>query len=210
MKIEKTFIVSLPNRLFDRLIPLIDYVKEIDLDYFVVSAIKKDNGKVGLIKTVYKLFSDCIDLGLRNILVLEDDCRFLINPIETINKCFEQLPEDYDMLYLSCNLWQNHVYKYSENLIQLEDAYTTHCVIYSESGIRKVLEAINENNDLLPLDVLIKEKIMPDKKCFCSFPILAKQMDSFSDIENKEVKYSRFIEDRFEEKTKHLKNNLEV
>ena len=203
MKIEKTFIISLPGRL-DRLIPLIDYLKSIGFDYSVVSAIKNSDGRKGLILTIEKLFGDILKEDGDIFLILEDDCKFLTNPIDTIEKCFEQLSDDFDMLFLGCNLWQNKVEKYSENLILLQDAYALHSVIYSRNGMAKILGAIHEMKDVVPLDVLIKEKVMVENKCFCSIPMITTQIDSYSDIEKRNTKYSKFLEERFAEKTKHL------
>lgn len=206
MKIDKTFIISLPHRLTDRLVPLIDYLKGIGLDYHTYSAIRNNDGRLGLIKTIQRLFAELVSNKYdHTFLVLEDDCRFLINPIETIKKCFKQLPEDWDCLSLGCNLWQSHVYKYSENLIQLSDSYSTHSIVYSKIGMVKVLNAIETMTGVVPLDVLIKERVMQDNKCFCTFPILTTQCEGFSDIENKIVNYNSIIEKRFADRTAHLK-----
>lgn len=209
--IDRTYIISLPDRLTDRLIPLIDYLKSIDLDYSVFLAIKDRDGKRGLIFSIEKLFTEILkehfNLEQPIFLILEDDCKFLSDPREVIKKCLQQLPKDFDMLFLGCNLWQNHVYKYRDNLIKLDDAYATQSIIYSKKGIEKVLNVIHEfekNEIIIPYDVLIKEFIMPDGKCFCSFPNLTTQLNGFSDIEQKEVKYSKFLEHRFTEQTKHL------
>lgn len=204
MNISKTFIISLPHRLTDRLIPLIDYLKSIGLDYFVHGAIKDNDGRKGLVETIKQLFNESINQKLEIIMVLEDDCSFIENPKNIIDRCLGQLPQDFDMCSLGCNLWQSHVYKYSENLIQLSDAYATHAVIYSKSGMDKILKAINENNPFLPLDVLIKERIMLDGKCFCSLPMAATQIISYSDIENKITNWGKVLQERFKEKTAHL------
>lgn len=210
MKIEKTFILSLPSRLVDRLIPLIDYLKSIDLDYFVWGAFKECDGRVGLIKTIKSLFTDVLKTDIQIVLVLEDDCFFLQNPIGIIDKCLQQLPADFDLCYLGCNLWQDQIHKYSDNLLQVTDVYGTQSIIYSRAGIQKILDVINEieiniMQPVIPYDVIIKEKIMSDGKCFCSFPNLTTQTVSYSDIENKVTDWSRVLETRFLEKTKHLK-----
>lgn len=213
MKIEKTFIISLPFRLVDRLIPLIDYLKSIELDYFVWGAFKQCDGRVGLIKTIKSLFTDVLKTDKQVILVLEDDCFFLQNPIGIIDKCLQQLPEDFDLCYLGCNLWQENIHKHSDNLLQVTDVYGTQSIIYSRTGMQKIVDAIIEiETDIMqpikPYDVIIKEKIMPDGKCFCSFPNLTSQIVSHSDIENKVTDWRRVLETRFTEKTAHLKNNL--
>ncbi len=204
MNIDKTFIINLVPRI-DRLIPLIDNLKELGFDYWPFHATKHKVGWIGLLHTMRQLIKQVIlETPFTCVLILEDDARFIINPTETIEKCLVQLPEDFDLLFLGCNLWQSHVYKYSDNLIQLSDAYATHAIVYSRKGLEKVLMAIEDNLDGVPFDILLKNKLMPDGKCFCSFPLLATQITSYSDIENKVTDWSRVLEVRFKEKTAHL------
>lgn len=209
--IDKTFILSLRNRYADRLVPLINHLQELDFkDYKIYEAIKDEIGAFGLIRTIYNLFTESLCNGLENILVLEDDVIFLKPDINSrIESLLKQLPETYDCLFFGCNLWQTIVYKYSPNLIQLYDAYGTQSVLYSKSGMGKIVKAIEEMKGVVPLDILIKEKVMPDGNVFCAFPSLTSQIVSYSDIENKVIDWSKILELRFEERTKHLKNNLE-
>lgn len=212
MKIDKTFIISLRDRYEDRLVPLINHLQELDFkDYYIYAATKNEIGALGLLETMYSLLSECLTAGLNNVLICEDDLVFIKpHPNEIIEKCLEQLPDNYDCLFLGCNLWQTIVYKYSPNLIQLYDSYATQSVLYSKSAMIKIVKAIEEMKGIVPLDILIKEKIMPDGNTYCAFPNLTSQINSYSDIERKYIDYSKILEERFEERTKHLKNNLEV
>lgn len=208
IKIQKTFIISLESRFEDRLLPLIERLADIGFDvspFFVYKAISNDNGGMGLIQTIKNLFEECLAKGLKTIMVFEDDVEFIRSDVnEQINKCLTELPMDFDLLFLGCNLWQNVVYKHSHSLVQLYDAYALQSVIYSESGMRKVLKAINEMESYVPLDVLIQQNIMKDGKVFCSFPALTSQKISYSNIEKKEVNYFDILQKRFSERTKHL------
>lgn len=206
MKIDKTFILSLSERKTDRLLPLIEHLKEMEWDnYEVVEATKLSDGKLGLIISVAHLLRQLIyNEEISCVLICEDDFRFLQPAQEIIDKCLEQVGEDFDLIYLGCNLWQTEVKLFSENLIQLNDAYALHSVIYSKSGMKKVLKAIEEMLVTIPLDVLIKDKVLPDGKSFCAFPILTTQISGQSDIEKKFVDWSKVLQDRFNEKTKHL------
>ncbi len=203
-----TFIISLKERLITRLIPLIDYVKSIGLDYSVHPATKDDDGRRGLILSIQQLLYKCVEENLECILVLEDDCKFIRdNTMEIVDKCLEQLPEDYDMLFLGCFLTQKLIHKYSENLLQLSEARATQSIIYSKKGMIKLLKALENprgSRTVVPLDDVIQQKIMRDKKTFCSFPNLTSQHSGFSDIEKKSVSYSKWLEENFTKKTAHL------
>jgi len=218
IKINNIFILSLKERHKDRLVPLIYKLYELDIKHFRdYTAIKNDNGALGLLKTVENLFTECLNNSFafdkyfnqkntyENILVFEDDVSFLRNDFnEQVEKVLEQLPLDYDCCFLGCNLFQTIIYKYSPNLLQLYDAFGLQSVIYSRKGMEKILEAIKEMETFIPLDVLIQKKIMPDGKCYCSFPSLTSQIVSYSDIENKVMDWRNVLETRFNERTKHL------
>lgn len=206
MRIDKTFIISLPERKEDRLIPLLFKLHELGFeDYKIYAATKDKNGALGLIHTIKKLFKECIELGLENVLVFEDDVYFLRDDIiKQIDICTEQLPTDYECLYLGCNLWQNVNFLHSPNLIPLYDSYALQSVIYSKQAMIKIVESIDNMKAFVPLDVLIQNRLMPHGKCFASFPNLTSQIVSFSNIQNKIQDWQNVLETRFTERTKHL------
>ncbi len=204
MQPNKIFCISLPER-EDRRIHIENELTKHGLEFRFWRAIKMDNGVQGLLETMKGLLNHAITIGYENVLICEDDCKFIVdNPKVIIDKCMKQLPPDFDLCYLGVNLWQEEVKLYRKNLIKLTDAYATHCILYSRKGMSKLLFALTENENNTPLDILIKEKIMPDEKCFCSFPFIASQVNSYSDIQNKNQEYAKFLEQRFIEKTKHL------
>lgn len=210
MIINSTFLLNLESRT-DRLKHSMSELKKHGIDYTLIKSIKFDNGRLGLIYTMRRLFEDCLSSGYENVLVIEDDILFLEEEAKkSIYWCADQLPNDYDMLLMGCNLFQNEVELYSSNLIKVTGACATHCILYSKNGIKKALAAINnqlENVDMeniIPLDMIYVDKIQKDGKCFCCYPMIATQMNGVSDIENKYVDYDRFLTNRFAEKTKHL------
>lgn len=208
MKIEKVFVISLPERLNDRLYFLSKRLVEEGIEFEVVEAIRSDNGVDGLAKTFHKLFTSCVDKGYRNVLVLEDDCEFIVDkPFELIGKCMMQLPFNFDLLYCGCNLFQTNVSLSSANLIQVLGAWALHAVVYSAIGMRKVLKAIETRTIGIPLDSVIVDKVQSDGLSFCSYPMIATQKNGFSDIMKAEVNYDRFLLNRFIERTKKLSGN---
>lgn len=206
MKIARTVIISLPERKEDRLIPLENHLKDVGWnDYEIFDATKLSDGKLGLIVSATHLLKKLISENIDCALILEDDMRFIVDsPKEIIDKCLEQAGEDFDLIYLGCNLWQTHIHKHADNLLKVDDVYGLHSVIYSKSGMKKVLKAINEMLVTIPLDVLIKDKVLCDGNSFCSFPTLTKQIESYSNIEKKIINWDKVLQERFNERTKHL------
>lgn len=211
MIINSTFLLNLESRP-DRLEHSRLELKKHGINYTLIKSIKFDNGRLGLIYTMKRLFEDCLSNGYENILVMEDDVLFLVKEVKrSIYWCVDQLPNDYDMLLVGCNLFQNDVELYSENLIKVTGACATHCIIYSKNGVKKALTEINNQLDnveiekIIPLDMIYVDKIQKDGKCFCCYPMIATQINGVSDIENRYVDYNRFLTSRFAEKTKHLK-----
>lgn len=200
----KVFMVGLPDRQ-DRRKHIVAELLKHGFEYNTWSAIKMEDGAQGLVETMKHLLEYAIDHNIERILVIEDDAKFLVdNPKLVITACLSQLPDDFDCCYFGVTLLQNKPTLYSANLIQLTNGLATHCIMYSKQGMVKLLAAIKDSPGI-QLDKIIRDKIMvPDGKCFASFPILATQIDSYSDIQKSEMKYARHIEDQFYEKTKYL------
>ena len=62
------------------------------------SAIKHDDGRIGLIKSFLGIFEYAKSKNLNNILIFEDDVTFIKenNPLETLSKSLEQIDNDLD------------------------------------------------------------------------------------------------------------------
>lgn len=202
MRIEKTYIVNLEERI-DRLVPLIDKLKSINFPYWVFKAEKNKDGKLGLLHTMKKLLSEALLEGHKIILVLEDDIKFLTDDMLCVQLYMEQLPEKWDCLYLGINLFEDNVKLFSSNLIKIKSGYSSHAIVYHRRGMMKILQAILDN-ETLPYDELLVKYVQPLGNCYCTFPMVFSQHSGYSDIENKEVNYEKYLDNRFKEKTAHL------
>lgn len=201
----EVIIISLPERLNDRLVHLKSFLQKENIDFIIVDAIKKNNGAEGLIDTMRKVYEMCLRSDQGQFLILEDDCTFIVDkPFELIEKCMLQLPPNFDLMYCGCNLFQTEVELYTPNLIQVLGAWSTHSIVYSRKGIEKCLKAIEERDNNLPLDTLIVEKVQCDGHSFCTMPMIVTQSDGYSDIAQKNVSYSEFLTDRFLDRTKNI------
>lgn len=134
---------------------------------------------------------------VRNVLIFEDDVQFLYNANEVLIKSLEQLPKDWDMLYLGANI-ERPAYQVSENLAKLTFAYSTHAyaVNLQYSSVSTDLININIDPETIHNDVEYNNRIIPNYNCYVCVPIIATQRASYSDIEKKFMSYD-WMEERF-------------
>lgn len=205
--VDKTFVINLDERQ-DRLNYITNHLNDVGIHNFErVSSTKinfeSDISKIKLaqiscfhshLKTLRKAYH----LNLNNILILEDDCKF-------INKKLNFTFNDYDILYLGCNrkiyknenklIYISDIEKVNENIVKINECGTTHAIMYSRYFIQKVI-------DLYPSDSLFFQKAFTldekyyiydvflnwftqthDIQKYCVYPILCTQSESFSDIQ---------------------------
>ena len=167
------------------------------------SAIKHQDGRIGCIKSHMEILKIARKKNLKNVLVFEDDVTFINNPLETLDKCIKQVNYDWKLFYLGANT-HNKLTKISNNIVLIKDSFATHAICYNHKIFDYViskLESINQirtQSDIL--DVWIATNIQSKYIALGTNPIIATQIEDFSDIEQKVVNYS-FIEERF-------KNNI--
>jgi hypothetical protein len=72
------------------------------------------------------------------LLFLEDDCVF--KDCNHVDQALKELPADWDIVYLGCNIQDEKPVKISDNLFKIKGAYTTHCIGYNKKCIPFILE----------------------------------------------------------------------
>lgn len=209
---DKIFVISLKSdlgRLLNTFHQLEKYNIEAEIEVF--EATYNEVGSVGLRETMIRLFTECLEKGYSNVLVFEDD----ISIINDLNKymplCLQQLPHDFDLLYLGAYVVSPFKSRYSANLLLLDKCLTTHAVAYSKKAIEKMLpifKAHNENpRDTTTIDMLLLNRVIIEGKSYITYPLLISQRFGWSHIEQKEVDYKKYIEEKYAE---HLNKLNEV
>ncbi len=169
------------------------------------SAIRDNDGRVGIIKSNLGIIKLAKKKGLKNVLVFEDDVEFIVdNPQDVLAKSLEQVNLDWSLFYLGANT-HNKLIKIKPNLILLKNAFAVHSMAYSEKiydtfikryeGVTK----ITSHSDIL--DVYFAQHIQEKNICLMVNPMMTTQMNSYSDIEKRVVNYE-FIEERFKKNIK--------
>lgn len=198
--IDATILINLPKRT-DRRMKAMDDLSGHGIPFYLWMATEDIDGKKGLVKTMRSLLAYCVECDFKHCLILEDDIKIL-NPYigQILADCIEELPDDYDLLYLGCNM-HGTPQRYSKKLLQAVGMYATHAILYSRSAIEYILELLDENE---AYDITLVKKVQPGMQCYCTSTMLVSQQNGFSDIEGREVDYTKFLEKRFQEKTKGI------
>lgn len=171
------------------------------------SAIKLDDGRIGLIKSNLEIIKNAKKNNLENVLIFEDDVRFVsddtLKILDLAIKQTKQLKINWQLFYLGANT-HTKLTKVTPNLIALNNAFATHSLAYHKSIYDKYIDyaenikQIKKHTDIL--DVWMASEIQSKYVALMVNPLLTTQMNSYSDIEGRVVNYD-FIEERF-------KNNI--
>lgn len=168
------------------------------------SAIKESDGRLGVIKSNLSLIRYARERDLDNILVFEDDIKFLSKDVGGhLQVAIEQLANiDWTLFYLGANL-HTPLERISENLLIAKKAYGVHALCYSKKSYDKLINYYSEIFDIKwenILDVYFVREFQENSLCVLIYPIIATQMNSYSDIEKRDVN-QEYIEQRYWEYT---------
>lgn len=177
--VSKIFVINLAKRK-DRMLQAVQQLNKYSIPFERVDAIPHEKGAEGLRLTMEKLFKDCIKKKYENVLLLEDDLDIIEPKInEILTTVMANLPPNYDIIYLGCNLCTPPQGYYSNNLLSgVTHAFATHAAIYS----LKAMKTFVKPNGYAPVDNFIVEKIQPQMNCYAVTPMLISQIVSHSDI----------------------------
>lgn len=189
---DKTFVLNLEKRT-DRKERMIEIFEEYDIEGEIFHAVDIPKSFLGLIETTKRLFEKCLEANFKNVLVLEDDCEFIVSPKEFhlyMTACVEDLKTiDYDIFYLGLQHPRPFLNWKTRNLLPVNMGYSTHALAYSERYMKVFLDY----DVTQPLDNWIVEKYQHYGTCFCSYPLLATQRKGFSDINADFIDWNPYI-----------------
>ncbi len=160
----------------------------IQVDY--LSALTGNNGMQGLHLSTQKIFRD---FRGKSLLVFEDDVVFY-RPLSALQDAFNDLPYDWDMLYLGGNPNQPQK-RHSPWLYRAKGILTTHAILYSTkmttwlADNMQVPEVVDRSNTI---DVWFTKEVQPNFNCFIVYPQVAGQRFGYSDICGMDINYKYF------------------
>lgn len=138
---------------------------------------------------------DFLHSDAETLLHLEDDCVF--RDLGHLPRAIDELPEDWDMLYLGANLilWNNgepDPGRYSEHLFRLKCAWTTHAIAYNKQCVKTILEKQPGFSEQM-FDNYLSERL-PELNAFIAAPMVAYQRPRFSSIWKRVDDYTPIFE----------------
>ena len=147
---------------------------KLDLELYRFDAIFNTFGHDGCFQSHIELLRQVKDDDI--FMIIEDDI-LVLEPLEVLNKAIEQLPDDWDMLYLGAHL-SKKLERYSDNLFRLSGALMTHAVIYNNQN--NIVDYIIENAHGI-IDVYLRDEVHEQFDCFLTYPMVCSQADGYSD-----------------------------
>lgn len=152
-------------------------------------------GALGCLLSHYNVIKECKKRGYQNVLILEDDTKFIFdsNTLNFTDKLMsyreqlEKIKNIYGILYLTGNHRSESLKWISENILNVRYTLTTGSYIISNRAIDFILDNI-EGYDR-EVDIFYAEILQQKLPCFCIYPHIAGQAESYSDIVQMNVNY---------------------
>tara|TARA_B110000196_G_C21148364_1_gene668032 strand:+ start:417 stop:1139 length:723 start_codon:yes stop_codon:yes gene_type:complete len=132
------------------------------------------------------------DLGLNNILILEDDVIFRTHSrireivphngfVNLLSGFMDHVPENWDMIYLGGNHWRGTGHQLS-GMVHVINSLTTHAYAVRHTAYQLILTKSVQHNK--PIDLILAEEVQPHCNAYASLPRIVGQEEGVSDITN--------------------------
>jgi GR25 family glycosyltransferase involved in LPS biosynthesis len=132
----------------------------------------------------------------QNILIFEDDALLINDYTNIIQNAINELPENWDMLYLGGNIC-SHITRVSSHLGRLTHAQSTHAYGVNKNFLDELIDYLEPRKYTQVIDITYASEIIPTHNCFITIPMIAIQRADKSDIEGQFVNYPSWMEARF-------------
>ena len=144
------------------------------------------NGEVGALNSHRRVLANAIENDLECIAVFEDDAYFVENFEVKFQEYYDQVPSDWEFLYLGFNRYSGPVSNVSDKVFKLHNAYSAHAFLIKKNAIKYSYNLML--NDSFPADVYyaLAQSAYP---AYGPVDALAGQKSGFSDIAQHEVNY---------------------
>lgn len=150
-------------------------------------------GALGCMKSHYEIIKNAYENNYENILILEDDTKFLINEpfdniLDKLKPQLEIIKNDFGILYFSGNHLSAKIKKITSNISLVQGTLTTGSYIINRKAMKIVIEQLK--NYGREIDVYYSTILHNQMPCFCFIPHMTTQYSDFSDILQKNVSYN--------------------
>jgi GR25 family glycosyltransferase involved in LPS biosynthesis len=192
------FVINLDERK-DRLAQFSTEIKKLDIgEVLRFPAVKATPGMFGCLLSHLYCLTFAKNAG-HSAMIFEDDVEFINNYKEILPAALAELAQrDWALFYLGGNIWKGKVVQETDHLGRLDKwCQSTHAMCINQKYIDQVIATVLSNYGL-PIDMVYTQAVIPNVPCFITVPkMIATQRDSYSSIENQNVRYSDFMEQRY-------------
>ena len=158
------------------------------------SAVKHERGAIGCRESHLGIIQESKKLGLKNVLIFEDDVLVIEKNITRLDEVLTELEQlDWDLFYFGATVDPNvgRLSKVSPNIVKTNFAYTTHAYAINSTIYDKILEEAPYHGII---DVYYCRHIVSNGKSYIMNPMACIQQESYSDIEKHHADYWWMIE----------------
>lgn len=195
MKIPETNIHEIPSFCInlddrpDRWLEVCKQFNTLEINVSRFPAVKMAPGWQGCRQSHLDLLYKCRELPI--FAIYEDDVVFLPGFYEVISHAMRELPPDWEILFLGANL-QQPITKISDHLCELRGAFCTHAMIWNNTNglVNSILEQADK---IRKIDIFYRDHIQEKGRAFITYPMVATQADSYSDITRADQKYMELM-----------------
>lgn len=150
-------------------------------------------GEIGVIKSNLDIIKEAKKNNYSSILIIEDDCVFN-DEIINFESYFNQLPSDWDMLYMGGNhnthMGVNPPQKINDKIVKLHSTYSAHFIGIKSSVFDQIETLLERGQQPLDVEYVRLQKIF---NCYSFTPALTGQLVNFSDIQESTTDYNWLI-----------------
>jgi len=142
-------------------------------------------GSLGCLLSHRAIMKICIERNYQNVLILEDDTEFQIGcPLSSVWDIVK--PPDFGLLYLAGNHRGSTLFPHSKYLVKVQGTLTTGSYVVNRSIMQVIVDGLYHYDREVDIFYANLQYKYP---CYCIYPHVARQADSFSDIVQREVHY---------------------
>ena len=185
----KCYVINLKRRT-DRLKHIKSECKRVGLDMVLVEAVDGKEVYPEAPPRIWQAAYGCQSSHIKALelilesgedgLILEDDCQFNNDFKERFDKCFNELPNDFDIFFLGGSLLlENSSENYSDNLKRAKRILCTHSYYVSKNAVKSLLDKAKEKQG--KIDVIYSE-FQQENNCYIASPPMAFQIEGWSDL----------------------------
>lgn len=151
--------------------------KRYGIEIEIFSAIINSSGWKGCRDSHLAVFEKYRDE--RYLMVYEDDCLFLTDPVPPTQEIFKELPKDWDALYFGISP-QEPYERVSEHLFKVKKGYCTHAILWNNKKDGIIDYILAHKSEILKIDIFFSFVLSKLFNMYVIYPCLCVQTDKFN------------------------------